>query len=242
MNRYWDLSERERADLSEEMVRSFINVELMEKGVMRVDPPVLHRIEPVDLPRSTYYFVKFRTEADGYDRSLDVAFRSVEEAEKFLALKPLHQASDWQTDTASVDIITSAAIEPKAVVERQVVLNAHLTLKANKEKREANTRAESDWKLAQKAVDEASRGVWSDWHECQEKRARMVRLMRTKAEYELMTNGDAALARSFLLKVTTEELLTEASQWFPNGVVDVGTVSSPLPVLPKQQPGDNIPF
>ena len=75
MKTYWDYTERERSEMTEDQVTALLDVELMSKGVLKVVAPILNKIEPVDLPTETKY------EAGG------ILFVTVEQAQAFLALK-----------------------------------------------------------------------------------------------------------------------------------------------------------
>lgn len=211
MNRYWDLEDKERAALSEENVRSLLDVELMEKGVLKVVAPVLREIEHVELPHTKMFVIKHGEYSYG---ELPIAFSSPEDAQRFVDLKPMLLLSDWQTKTTSACRLLSASITTKDVVEEQHVMNATTVLKSNVEKRDHNDRVEREWREKQKLVDQATNGVWADWYRCRELQDKMRRVVETRDEYARLTNGDVALARTFLEKVFSLDDITTADAWF----------------------------
>ncbi len=210
MNRYWDFSERERAALTEDQVRAFLDVELMEKGVAKVKAPSCRPVVEVKIPRKAFARIKFPTR-HGSEDTLDVAFPDIESAHAFLALQPLIVSRDWETDSTSARPIVGAVFSGE-LAGADDVMAATVALKANKANKEENDRAERAYREAVKKVDEATRDVWSDWRECRGKAERAQRIAETRAEY-LRLAGTAELAETFLAKAYDSHELAFEREW-----------------------------
>ena len=79
MTTYWDLSERERAELSREDVERYVDAELMLKGVLRVKPPVLAAEPEVPQPTKRFFSVTVRGQYNSRDH-VGVVFETLEQA------------------------------------------------------------------------------------------------------------------------------------------------------------------
>ena len=93
MNRYWDLTNKQRSLLTYDQVKALLEVELMEKGVLAVPKPELITTEPVALIKETYYVPHYKGEYS--DQAMPFAFRSAEDCERFFEMDPLIVMSKW---------------------------------------------------------------------------------------------------------------------------------------------------
>ncbi len=211
MNRYWDLTEKQRAELTEEQVRSFLDVDLMEQGVAKVRPPTLHVVVEPEIPLKAYARIKSPGRYN-HDEIWDVAFADLNTAKAFLELKPLVVANDWETGKSSVRPIAGASVFLEELASIEDVTAAVVILKANKAKREENAKAENVFREAMKKVDEATRGVWDDWHDCRAKAARAKRVAETREEYRRLA-GTEELAETFLVKALGADLVEFEREW-----------------------------
>lgn len=224
MNRYWDLSERERAELTSEMVDSMLSVELMERGVTRVDPPVLLPVEVPSVPRRRLYAIK----RNSYSMS-DVAYESAELAAKavesglWLSHEYIGDESIWTVsrETLSIDCIEVADVGDMARVKSE-----NDKAKANKK---ANDAALKDYKAGLQAVEEACEGVWEDWRECRAKQASYQRIIDTLKEYTAICEGDERKAGVFLAKAFKSPDIAAAREWFGLNVA-AAPVEEALPI------------
>lgn len=66
MNRYWDLSRKERAELTEEQIKATIIIELMEKGVVVPVEPEYIPVDEVPGPDVTLYAPSPRYSTSGF--------------------------------------------------------------------------------------------------------------------------------------------------------------------------------
>ena len=212
MNRYWDMSEAARAELTEEQVKSFLDVELMEKGLVKIKPPVRQPLAVVELPKVKVACVKYSSDRYGIIQTLDVGFPTMEAAQAFLELCPVMIADDWETKTKWAAPLREASIFTEELTDHHVVLSAIVALKSNKAKEDANQKAERDYTEAMKLIDAATKDVWDDWQELRAAARAHQRVLDTKAEYEKLA-GNADIALSFLLKAYPKPTIEAACEW-----------------------------
>ena len=214
MNRYWTYTEKQRAEMTGDQVRSFLDVELMEKGVVKVARPELQEVKPVDLPTTAYFEVQRR---GSYSISgTGILFTTPEQAAAFIAMSPLWQESRYELGS-NVKYAEPGREMGMTVVSLPTevdVSNAAVVLKQNAAIETANRTARIAYDEAIKAVEGATKGVWDDWHECREKAVRCAKVKATREEYLQLCDGNAATADAFLVKVFTEEAIAEADEWF----------------------------
>jgi hypothetical protein len=213
MNRYWNFSERERSELTGDNVRALLSVEMMEKGVLKVEPPVLMELQPCDVPTVAAYEVLYHGEYSS-DHSSGFAFATAGEADSFIALHPLLIDTRWEYGSTKFLVPCQEMKIQKIELPNEVAMtNKAVILKANKAAKEANEKSQSQYHKDMKSVEDATKGVWDDWHECREKAARCKKVADTRAEYVTLSGGDKAIAEEFLKKAFDEERLKEAAEW-----------------------------
>lgn len=212
MNRYWDLSEKERSELTGDQVRAFLDVELMEKGVAKVPEIDLQPIEDIDLPKVERFIVKFG-QYGGDDTGF--AFATIEQAQAFIAAQPMKVDCNYQFgyDTKYTTPCQNMSIGTVKLPSDVSVSNAAVVLKKNNAANSANANAEEARRVAMKKVEDATSGVWDDWNECRAKASRCKKLADTRDEYKRLCDGNAELAETFLAKVYNAEEIKEAADW-----------------------------
>ena len=203
MRTYWDYSEKERSEMKREEVEALLDVELMTKGVKKIDAPILKPIKKVEVATEIWF------EVDG------VFFKTAELAQQFLVLDPRKSTYEYG---CGYDYHYACEIELKikqtTLYSRQELLNLSTVLKENKAAKEYNESASSVYEKQEKEVNRVLSGVWEDWYQCQEKAEKHKRVFTTAAEYLKLTNEDQDLADAFLKKVFSEEEIREANTWF----------------------------
>jgi hypothetical protein len=214
MNRYWDVDEQKRAVLTREQVQAFLDVELMEKGIVKVEPPELQPIEPVKLEKTTYYEIQRKGEYGPSETSL--LFTSAEKAQAFIELSPLWQGTKHEYGYKNHFAMPGCELSIKSVElpTEAAMSNAASILKRNTATEEANQKLSREYRTAVEATEKATQGIWTDWYECRDKQATLKRVTDTFAEYTELCNGDKAMAHTFLLKAFKEEQVKAAFEWF----------------------------
>lgn len=208
MNRYWDLSEKQRAELTQEEVQAYLTVELMEKGVIRIDEPEYLPVEEVAGPDVLVYRLKA-----GWRKS-DIAFRTAEEAAN--AIKGAFVISDHYVSghtTQHVSEETEIEIEASTIYSLDSFTKNKILIDRNKSAEAANKKLRDDYAVAIRAQDEALNGLWDDWNECRGKDRVNKRIVETFNQYVKNCKGQSDIARVFLEKAYTAEQIDEAFVW-----------------------------
>jgi hypothetical protein len=214
MNRYWDKTQQERAAMTREQVQAYLDVELMEQGVAKVDPPQLQEVVAVDLEKVVYFQVSYKGEY-GDRTDTDILFETVEQARQFIELCPLRRDSRYEYgwDHKYAIPMREMAIKKIELPSESAVANMASVLKRNKAAEEANTKARNAYNKAIKAVEEATAGVWHDWEECREKERQAAKIYATLDEYIRLCDGNRETALRFLGKLYDSEQIAEAFAW-----------------------------
>jgi hypothetical protein len=203
MKTYWDYSEKERSQMPEATVHGMLDIELMEKGVLKVVAPMLLPIEPVELKKMMMFQVG------------GILFKTAELAQKFLELEPKEEGYTYEV---GYDIKHPKAIDPRIVQveihDEQSVLNSRQILVKNKSAKEQNDKAMEIFNKASKAMEDTLSGVWEDWHRCRGMECEHKNVIDTLETYKKMADGDAVIAEKFLEKIFTTAQIAAAKAWF----------------------------
>lgn len=208
--RYWDLTEKQRSELTSEQVEAFLDAELMERGVTRVDAPELLPTEMPELPKSTLYVLK-----NGYSTP-NYGYRTAEEAAAALsgAIAIEHEyigGTTYQTidkgsrtvEIATVDVNSSADVANNRKLCEQIAAN-----------KKTNDSRLKDYQQACKAVDEAVQGVWDNYRSCQCSARENQRIVDTFNSYVKTSDGDKLIAARFLAKTFDLDAIEAAFTWY----------------------------
>lgn len=210
MKTYWDLSEVERGSLLEEDVRRYVDAELMLKGVLKPPPLELEVVPSVPAPPGAFFAVRF---GGGRYNQVDAVFESVADARAFLALRPVALQSEWlgSESVQFVKTIDSPEIsEVRCFTEHEKnALRSDLSRAAAV--KAANEKRIAAYDAAVSAQTQALKGLWDDWHECRDKRAKLQQIIATFEEYKRIA-GDEDIAERFLAKVYEATEIEEARQ------------------------------
>lgn len=209
MKTYWDLSEKERAELSSEDVERFAAAELMLKGVLASKPLELVNVPAIPEPDVELFIV---------DGNSHLGYKTHAEAEQVAAqateISTRYLVREWSGPSVQFADHDFARRQVKAV---RVYSSSQIdACRAQLEKalsaKEENARRKAAHETSMKAEREALAGMWADWHECGGKSGEMRRVTDVFAEY-VRTAGDAVIAARFLLRVFTAEQIREAAEW-----------------------------
>ena len=212
MDTYWNLSDSERAALSESQVEALCQVELMEKGVLPPKELVLLPEEPVPLKTTALFGIEVPDQYGTY-RPIPVAFATAEDATKFLECGPFERVSDWRQpefykvlgEGVAKVVSVSLASAPE-VARRKSELDK---LQSNKE---ANEKARREHRDSVDKAKKALEGLWEDYRRCQQDAASLQYAKDTWKKYLEMSGGDAGIARAFFRKAFSEEVTNEVAR------------------------------
>lgn len=206
MRRYWDLTELERARLDRDQVESYLDMELMERGVLRPEAPLL---EPLKAPTPDTYNV-FVVKVGHHN--LQIAFDTAEDANKFLDLDPDIVEHDWRTGRDFLKLIDAdeARVVQETYTTEQELGRCRAALEEDKKTVERNQAALSAYEKALDVVNEATRTLLDDWYNCRARETHLGRIRGTYADYLVLSQNQEAVARKFLAKVFTSDDIEEA--------------------------------
>jgi len=214
MNRYWNLSERQQAELTGEQVKAFLDVELMEKGVVKIVPPQYDAEEEVSLATTPFYEIQRKGEYSVSGTGL--LFATADAAAAFIALSPLWGETRYEygSDKRFAQPSRELGMVAVALPSESEVANHAVALKRNKAIEESNRKILAEYEKAIKTVNDATANVWDDWNDCRNKAVRCLKVKTTREEYLGLCDEDAAIAEAFLAKVFTKEQIDESNEWF----------------------------
>jgi len=210
MRRYWDFTEKERAEMTMEQVEGLLSAELMSAGVVRVQSPEMLPTDMPVIPGKTYYAIK-----SGYSTVRGVGFRNAEEAAEAVKLMvPLDSdyigGSDYCRESDRSDKIS---IEPIIVHLRSDIANYRSAVEKSAANKTANEAATKKYIEDSKAVEKVLSGVWEDYRTCQRKLSELNKVVSTFDEYVAICDGDESKALVFLAKAFPSPSITEAMTW-----------------------------
>ena len=231
MKTYWDFTERERAGLATEQVEKLLAYELMEQGVLQVEPLKLEDVEPVEIPKRRVFEL---LEANGYGghTNLEIGFDTIEQAEACRnAIRYIREAP-WN-GVPHARPVRELQISAEELPTAEAATAQKAALDELKRRESANAEATQRFEEETKKVAEATARVWSDWHECRRTEARHQKIRDTLAEYSRMTEGDGPLSLAFLAKAfPAEEILAATGLTVPEA-----SRPPPAPTPIKDQAG-----
>lgn len=213
MNRFWDLTEKQMANLTRDQVEQFVDVELMEAGLLRVAPLVLDEVPPVPEPTGTCFRIR-----RGPWSKLDAAFSSIEDARKFLALRPLIVEPAYLPKGCDhVDVVKDFG-EPE-IYEAPCFTEGEFArckeqIDSAKEIAKRNEKAVADHEKATRAQNTATERMWNAWREASDQARQLQGVIDTFEKYKKIADGDETIAARFLGKAFSAPVLTSAAEWF----------------------------
>lgn len=215
MKRYWDYSEKERSEMEREQVQSLLDVELMEKGVLKVKPLVLREVTRVNPGDAKNLFQIVFKGKYGSETVSEFAFETMEQAKALIDLNPQFTDYDYSVGDKFryYKPMLEAKIQPVELYPECVIANAKSKLKEAKAIEDENTKAKAEHDKDCREVEKACSGVWDDWNDCRSRASEHHRVIDTLADYT-KTAGDTETAMRFLRKVYSDERIQEAHEWF----------------------------
>lgn len=220
MNKYWDRMRQYRAAMTEDEVEACLNVELMEKGVSRVEQPELEDLAEINLDeRDQFYVVEYGGRYSG-STEFNCVFRAIEDAESFIKLEPMISNHEYSvgSEYEYAELTEELKIKPIKLFAKVVVMAQKDELEENKKRKDRNDNLTGRYQKAKREVREATEDLWSDWRKCLDSEDRYTRMQNTLAEYVETCDGNEELAMTFLLKIHEQEEVDEMIEWFADVV------------------------
>jgi ribosomal protein L12E/L44/L45/RPP1/RPP2 len=240
MKTYWDYTEKERSEMTEEQVKGFLDCELMSKGILKPAPIVLETVEQIDLPTVTCYRLKHDW------REIGPLFAKHEDALAASRMELLIDDSDYQTVKSFVAPMTGVSVIEVALPPMSCKATAFAALSAAKQRKKRNDNAQAEFDKATKEAEKATSEVWDDWYSCHSMASGHRKIIDTMAEYTKLTGGDENLASTFLAKAFSEDRIREAFEWFgmedPRDLGQQAPQQAPANVEPAPSAIPEMPF
>lgn len=214
MKTYWDHTPRERAEMSEDVVRSLLDAHLMEEGVLKVAPPVLKLLKPVpEIKKVTAYVVCIKGQY-GSEENL-IAFETPEKAHAFIDNRPMIVKCDWASgrDRFFTEPVIEAYVAKKEFFDRAELMNIQGLLKENESTQSENNKAEQSFREASKTMISCLNEVWEDWGDQRSLDGNHRAILQTFEEYKTTAQGDEDTAAKFLMKIFSETQIRGANEW-----------------------------
>lgn len=208
MKTYWDYTEKERSQFTEDDVRAMLDGELMLNGIIKVNEPTLRPVKEVDIKQTeTWYECK------------GILFRTAEQAGKFLELDPhddayLSSLYEYKYAQPISDNEYAARIEPKKMYKREDIERLSKSLSENLEAKKYNESERLKYKKESEKMQKALNGLWEDYYRCQGLARDHKKITDTMEEYRKLTQGDEWLAFTFLKKAFDQDHILDAYKWF----------------------------
>lgn len=210
MGTYWDMSEKARAALTRDEVAAFVDFELMVAGVLKPKPLALVEIAELGLPTRSFYKIV----ADYPNPAPDVLFNSEADARAFIAMKPSQIHRDYQLGNIEFaqPLSDDPRIEVVSIAMKADAALARARLNERKAAENENEKRQREFDEQTRAANDASKGLWEDWRECQSKGVQMRRVAEVFADY-VKTAGSPQVAAKFLSKAFPITTIDEAQEW-----------------------------
>ena len=208
MNRYWDLTEKQRSELTEEQVEAMLDVEKMEKGVFDPEPPELLPIEECPEPDVLMYGPKH-----GYGAP-DLVFANAEDAAKF-SVGACKIENEYMSGSTFKVVSDAGDMEIEAVklYSRSAFQKYRALIEKNASAKKHNEAEQDKFNKAKKKLNEAVSGVWTDYRECLSLSRDCKKVIDTFNEYTRICDGDTEKAFVFLGKAFDEDEIRTAFEW-----------------------------
>jgi len=208
MNRYWNLSPKDRSELTSEQVEALLTVEMMEKGVVKPVEPTLIPVEELPEPDIVLYAPKAAYSNPNF------GYKTPEQAARLLA-DAVCISTDYISGT-SVSVIGDREVEiaEVRVYSKGLLAENRVLIEKNSAAKKQNETAKKEYEAQQRKVTEATQGVWEDYYSRQAEARDNKKVIDTYNEYVQTCDGNTGLAYKFLLKAYCPGAIGDAFDWF----------------------------
>ena len=191
---FWDLSVTERAKLTEDEVKSFCKVQLMQKGIQ--DPLSFPEVVVPERP-------PIKTET--WFQAAGLLFRNQEDASEVLSRAHHRETYDSRVGYAMkyAEPIESEVKIVALFIRDEIMGNRNALAEVNSKKEEQRRRQDA-YDSAMKECREAVADIWNEYYASIERDKFLSKIRATFEEYKTMCDGNDELALSFLSKTYPE--------------------------------------
>jgi len=204
MKPFKELTHAEKVALTEEQVQTYKLLALAEEGLTEQAEP-----RKVPEPEVRHDKVACYRISEGY-RMLDVAFRTGEEAEAFLRLKPQIVRSDWSTEVDFVDDAPELTVKMELVAPRELQGSIRELLAERKKIRATNAKMKEQHDKLSAERREITQRVDDELRCVREREWELAECRRTHEVFLGLSGGDSVVAMRFLRRRHGDQLIEEA--------------------------------
>jgi hypothetical protein len=230
MKRYWDLSEKERAALTDTDVEALLSIELMERGVLRVEPPTPEPVPEVPPPKLEVWQVVI-----SQWNHAPIVFDAAEQAFAFLKLSPMEAKSVYlgSGSVENAEPYPASASVAKVLMYSAAEIAQHRTVLAlAAAASDRNQKAESEYQEALAREQKETSALRDDWRECQRKALNVRKVLGTFDEYKRLA-GNEWTASAFLVKAFDRGTIARAEEWSGVRMLDVSAPPTDVEAVGK---------
>lgn len=204
-----ELNQEQLAALTESELNEYVKVELMKEGLdIAVEDPGEYTVPSPKLKTTKYYTIEV---TNGYSSFGDLYFRTLSQAEKFIALQPMTHGTDWD-----------AGREFKFMVQKELVISAVELYDENevrenlpviikyKESKKIHSEKANNYKQWRNRRNNIYSKIYDAWRKAVEKQNSIDKVKTTWSEYLTLANGDSTVAMAFLEKAYGTEAIAAA--------------------------------
>jgi len=219
MQRYWDLSEKERAELSDADMSAYEKIELMERGLVVPPEPEYEDVVEVVIPTYKVYKLTYNSRYNG----LPILFKELETAEEAAAALRggMTHETDYNTGKSFVKAIEEISITTETVCEETDINKSRSALAEAKAARSRNDIKRREYQDAVSKLSEALTEMRNDRYECQGILQRLTKMKAVWEDYVKTCGGDRNVAYKFLRKAYDLEDIEQMREW-----LDVGCLTN----------------
>lgn len=219
MKAFEDLTNQELAALEQAQIENYLEIALMQEGVLRpVEPtPVLR---PAFNPPIS--MTVFGIKQEGNWR--EPAFHFVNEADALAVAQMPMATVDSEYSAPRSDIkygshIVSASVVPVKVASEGDYKKAIAGTKVAQSLFSDYEKSKAEFDKDMRAVDNIACYITDKISDARSDKWRAEEVCRTYAKYVELANGDKEIAMNFMEKPFTEERIETAREWFPDLVL-----------------------
>ena len=219
MQRYWDLSEKERAELSDADMSAYEKIELMERGLVVPPEPEYEDVVEVVIPTYKVYKLTYNSRYNG----LPILFKELETAEEAAAALRggmTHEA-DYNTGKSFVKAIEEISITTETVCEESDINKSRSALAEAKAAKSRNDIKRREYQDAVSKLSEALTEMRNDRYECQSLLQQLKAIKDVWEDYVETCGGDRSVAYKFLRKAYDLEDIEQMREWLDVGVLPI---------------------
>lgn len=221
MKPFEELTNQELATLEQEQIEKYLEIALMQEGVLRpVEPtPVL---KPVFNPPIS--MTVFGVKQEGSWREPAMHFLNEADAVAVAQMPMALVESEYSAPTSTIKYgqhIVGASVIPVKVASEGDYKKAIADTKVAQSLFSDYQKAKEKFDQDMRGVDNIACHITDKISDARAEKHYAEEVCRTFAKYKQLANGDESIAMNFMKKPFTDERIETARQWFPDLVLPV---------------------